>query len=142
MTVSNFEVKAIDAERYSEHEEPKGNIRIDHNSTVTKVDQLDKKTARINFRFSANYSSIGRIEIEGSMVLKGAPSNLSKKWSKDNEMPNEVANEIHSTIISNCIPKAVLLAREVQLPPPIPLPQVNIPDENEKKQFKGGMEVA
>ena len=41
-------------------------------------------------------------------------------------MPPEVAQEIHTIIMTNCIPEAVLLARELRLPPPIPIPQVNI----------------
>jgi hypothetical protein len=41
-------------------------------------------------------------------------------------MPNDVATEIHTTIMNNCIPEAMLLARDIRLPPPIPMPKVNI----------------
>lgn len=142
MPVSNFEIKSIDAERFSERTEKKKNVRIDHNSSVTKIEQIDKSTAEINFRFTASYSGMGRIELEGKLKHRGGPSDLAKKWRNKNQMPNEIANEVHSAIISNCIPQSVLISREIQLPPPIPLPQVNIPKDDDKKQFKGGMEVA
>lgn len=142
MSVNNFEITAIDAERFGEQGEMQENMRIDHNSSVTKIKKVKKGASRISFRFTANYSSMGRIEIEGRLVYTGGPSDLASKWRKSNDMQNKVANEIHSAIISNCIPQAVLISREVQLPPPIPLPEVNIPDEDQSKQNRtGGMEV-
>ena len=56
-------------------------------------------------------------------------------------MPNEVANEIHTTIMSVCIPEAVVIARDLRLPPPIPLPQVSVPGQPPPSKHSG-MEVA
>ncbi|MFW6040741.1 MAG: hypothetical protein ACOC85_02780 [Thermoplasmatota archaeon] len=143
MPVKSFEIFSIDAERFSEKSQTRKNIRIDHNSSVTKIKQLDKDSSEISFRFTATYSGMGRIELEGRLKHIDGPSDLASRWQKENKMPNEVANEVHSAIISNCIPQSVLVSREIQLPPPIPLPKVNIPDQKKnKKEFKGGMEVA
>ncbi len=145
MPISNFELKSIDAERFTEKGKRMKNIRVDHNSSVTKMKQIDDSTCLIGFRFTANYKGMGRIEIEGQLIYKGEHSDLASKWQKNNKMPSDVANQVHSTIISNCIPEAVFIARELQLPPPIPLPKVKIPDKDgggKKKIRKGGMEVA
>ncbi|MBS3816989.1 MAG: hypothetical protein KGY76_05440 [Candidatus Thermoplasmatota archaeon] len=143
MPIKNFELKAIDAERYSQKRESRDNIRIDHNSSVTKIEKIDDKTNSIEFRFTANYSGMGMIKLEGNLHLLGKHPKLAKRWRKKNDMPNEVAQEIHSTIIKNCLPQAVIVARDIQLPPPIPLPEVNVPDgENSTKPSKDGMEVA
>ncbi|MEF8873126.1 MAG: hypothetical protein V5A88_00475 [Candidatus Thermoplasmatota archaeon] len=143
MSIKNFELTAIDAERYSKKEESKKNVKINHNSSVTKIEKIDDETNSIDFRFTASYTGMGNIKIEGSLVHVGGSSDLARKWRKENKMPNEVAQEIHSTIIKNCIPQSVIIARDLRLPPPIPLPKVNMPDQgNETKPSKGGMEVA
>ncbi|MFO7792398.1 MAG: hypothetical protein R6W73_05370 [Candidatus Saliniplasma sp.] len=142
MSITKFEIKSIDAERFSSNSKGKKNVRIDHNSSVTKIKQITKDSFDIYFRFTANYKSLGRIELEGRLKIKDAPSDLASKWRKDNEMPNEIANTVHSAVIQNCIPKSVLIAREVQLPPPIPMPKVNVPKKGKKEKPQRGMEVA
>ncbi len=142
MSITKFEIKSIDAERFTGGKKGKKNVRIDHNSSVTKIKQITNDSFDIYFRFAANYKSIGRIEMEGRLKIKDAPSDLASRWRDENEMPNEIANTVHSAIIQNCIPKSVLIAREVQLPPPIPMPKVNVPNKEKKKKPQRGMEVA
>ncbi len=144
MPIANFELKSIDAERFTEKGATRKNIRVDHNSSVTRMTQVDKNNCIIGFRFTANYKGMGRIEIEGQLTYRGDIPDLAAHWNKENQMPSKIANEVHSTVISNCIPEAVFIARDLQLPPPIPLPKVNIPDKKnqKKKKRKGGMEVA
>ncbi|MEF8835679.1 MAG: hypothetical protein V5A76_05945 [Candidatus Thermoplasmatota archaeon] len=143
MSIKNFELKAIDAERYSKKGEKKKNIKINHNSSVTKINKIDSKTNQVDFRFTANYSGMGVIKIEGGLRYIGEHPDLAENWRKKNEMPNEVAKEIHTTIINNCIPQSVTIAKDLNLPPPIPLPQVNMPEEESNTtSSKGGMEVA
>lgn len=142
MSITKFEIKSIDAERFTNKGKPMKNVRIDHNSSVTKIKQITKDSFDVYFRFTANYSSMGRIELEGSLEIKDAPKDLANKWRDDNEMPKEIANKIHSTIIRNCIPQSVLISREIKLPPPIPMPKVNMPDKGKKKKPTRGMEVA
>ncbi|MGM0509677.1 MAG: hypothetical protein ACQESD_00920 [Thermoplasmatota archaeon] len=142
MSVKDLEITSIDAERFTEKGEVKKNVRIDHNSSVTKMKKVGKNRTKIFFRFTASYSGMGRIEIEGRILYEGKHPELAKKWRDSGEMPNEVANEIHSAVISHCIPEAVLISREIHLPPPIPLPKVNIPKGEKQKKPKGGMEVA
>lgn len=143
MPIKKFELKAIDAERYSGKDEKKGNIKINHNSSVTKIEKIDNNTNHVEFRFTANYSGMGIIKIEGALRFLGEYPNLATEWRNENTMPNEVAKEIHSTVIKNCIPQSVIIAKDLKLPPPIPLPKVNVAgDKNETKPSKGGMEVA
>ncbi len=143
MPIKNFELTAIDAERYSKKGESRKNVKINHNSSVTKIEKIDNETNSIDFRFTANYTGMGMIKIEGNIVHSGGSPELAQRWIEDNKMPNEVAKEIHSTIIKNCIPQSVIIARDLRLPPPIPLPKVNMPGKgNKTKPAKGGMEVA
>jgi hypothetical protein len=131
--IKKFELTSIEARRFSKSGETHKNIRIDHNSSVTYVNEINEGEAHIDFRFTANYSGLGLIKIEGSMVYEGDAKGLANQWKAKNNLPNEIASEIHSTVMTNCIPEAMLLARDIRLPPPIPLPKVNI-----KAQKKGG----
>jgi len=45
-------------------------------------------------------------------------------------------------IMTNCIPEAVLLARELRLPPPIPIPQVNVAQQPGKPAKGRSPEIA
>src|SRR5207253_4163402 len=62
--------------------------------------------------------------------------------SSGGQMPPDVAQEIHTVIMTNCIPEAVLLARELRLPPPIPIPQVNAPQQPGKPAKGRSPEIA
>ncbi len=140
MPIKHFEVSGIDVKRFMKRGEKLGHIRIDHNSTVTLISELNDKEANIDFRFTANYSGLGFIKIEGRMIYQGDAPELAKEWSSTGKMPDKVANEVHTTIMSNCIPEAVILAKEVRLPPPIPMPQIKIQGGTAKKST--GIEVA
>ncbi|HYT00985.1 MAG TPA: hypothetical protein VEO20_10015 [Thermoplasmata archaeon] len=130
MPIKTFELSSVDGRRFVKPSDRWLNLRVDHNSTVTLVSELGDRQASVDFRFTANYHAseavVGLIQIEGSLVWEGDAKSLAKGWSSGGQMPPEVAQEIHTVIMTNCIPEAVLLARELRLPPPIPIPQVNI----------------
>lgn len=141
MAIKHFELTSVDGKRFSKMGEKPRNIRIDHNSTVTLIVEQNDREASVDFRFTATYSGLGVIKIEGSMVYEGDAPALAKQWSTEGKMPDNVASEIHTTIMNNCIPEAVMIARDVRLPPPIPMPKVNIKGK-QAGQPSTGVEVA
>ncbi|MEE9236732.1 MAG: hypothetical protein V3U52_02955 [Thermoplasmata archaeon] len=139
MPVKSLELFSIDAKRFARSGEPMRNVRVDHNSTVTQVILKDDELASVEFRFTANYTGIGIIKIEGSLQYEGNAVSLSEMWSKAGKMPNEVASEIHTAIMNSCIQESVIIAKDLRLPPPIPLPVVNIKSGGKRSS---GIEVA
>jgi len=123
--IAGFEIRVIEARRLVPVGSQK-NIRIDHNSTVTTISLKSPEEAKVDFRFTASYGAVGIINIEGSLIYRGDAAALVKEWEEKRRMPDEAAQEIHSAIMGNCITEAIIMAREVRLPPPIPLPKVNI----------------
>ncbi len=142
MTVKMVELSSIDARRFSRRAEKTGNIRIDNNSTVTLITETNKDEAEVEFRYTASYGSVGVIKIEGTLIFQGNASELVSKWRSTNNMPDKVASEIHTAIMRTCVPEAVFISRDLHLPPPIPLPQVNISKKKGKSKQSSGMEVA
>jgi hypothetical protein len=142
MPVKIVELTSIDARRFTRRSEKPGNIRIDNNSTVTLITETGKKEADVEFRYTASYGSVGVIKIEGTLVWEGDARELVSKWSASNNMPDNVASEIHTAIMRTCVPEAVFISRDLHLPPPIPLPQVNISKKKGRSKQSSGMEVA
>lgn len=130
MVVRNFEFNNLDARRLTKVGQGWANLRVDHNSSVTLITETAPTSATVDFRFTANYraaeSVIGLIQIEGQILWEGDARVLVKGWSAGGQMPPDIANEIHTVIMTNCIPEAVILARELRLPPPVPIPQVQV----------------
>ena len=143
MPIKDVEINLIDAKRVSRRGEKVQNIRIDNNSTVTLIKELPEGDALIEFRYTANYGGIGSIRIEGSMVFSGDVTEVMKKWAETSNMPDKVASEVHTAIMGTCVPEAVLISRDLKLPPPLPLPQIKVgKKKGGSKGASSGMEVA
>lgn len=140
MTVKAVELLAIEGKRYARTPQQLGQVRIDHNSTVTVVKEAQPGTASVEFRYTASYGAAGIITIEGALVWEGTPafdaSKLTETWRQSAQMPPEVASEIHTVVMRVCVPEAVGIAKNLQLPPPIPLPQVKFQDPKAAQQAK------
>jgi len=143
MQIRGFEMTGIEAKRFSKQGEKVNNVRIDHNSSVIQITKSPDSTALIDFRFTANYVGLGYIKIEGQIVLAGEVDPVISEWQRQSSMPADVANLIHNTVVPNCIPTAMLVARDIRLPPPVPMPRINIQQQDKKKPGESsGVEVA
>lgn len=140
MTVKAVELLSIDAKRYARTPQQLGQVRIDHNSTVTVVREAMPGNASVEFRYTASYGAAGIITIEGALVWEGTPTfdaaKLVESWRASAQMPPDIASEIHTVVMRVCLPEAVGIAKNLQLPPPIPLPQVKFQDPKATAQAK------
>lgn len=145
MPVKGFELTAVDGKRFFKVGDKLGNLRIDNNGTVTLVTEVAAREANVDFRFTTNYLAqegvIGRIQIEGRVVFDGDARTIVREWSGQGRMPDEVASEVLTVIMNNCIPEATMIARDLRLPPPIPIPPVQVQGQKPATK-RGGMEVA
>jgi hypothetical protein len=141
MKVTSYEASSIEAKRFMKAGEKTQNVRVDQNSSITEINRLTSDTASIGFRFTINYSNRGYMKIEGTVTVQGEIEPLLEEWSKTGSMPVEEANIVHNVIVSNCLPTALLVSRDIKLPPPFPLPRVSI-QKKTSKQSESGIEVA
>jgi hypothetical protein len=139
MAISDFELIGVEGKKYIKPGERINKVTVNHNSTVTLITEHTDKDVYVNFRFTATFVGIGVIGFEGRLLYKCEPEDVIKQWRETGNMPAKMATEVHSAIMNNCIPEAVLIARELKLPPPIPLPSVK---PFEKPVPKYGVEVA
>lgn len=141
MKIRNIQLKSIEARKYiGQNERPK-QVRIDHNSNFTNITNIEGERATIEFQYTASYGPVGVIKLEGSLVFEEKDVNkIVKGWKETRKMPDQIASQIHTAIMHACVPQAVGIAKDLGLPPPIPLPQVRLGQGPKKVIF--GPEVA
>ncbi|MBN1502737.1 hypothetical protein JW930_04275 [Candidatus Woesearchaeota archaeon] len=112
-----------------------GKINIANNFSIKEVREaklnLGKSSQRgleFNFEFSSKYQDdIGSIELFGFLIFMDKEEKVKEalsSWKKDKKIPKEIIDQVYNHIISRSYVEALLLSREVQLPPPIPLPRI------------------
>jgi len=141
MRGKSFEMAAIEAKRFTQAREKAKNVRVDQNSSVTEVTKLSEDSAAVGFRFIVNYSNLGFIKMEGQIIVEEEVDPLIKEWSSSGSMPVDAANIVHNVVVSSCLPTALIVSREVKLPPPFPMPRVNIQKKGQQPP-SSGVEVA
>ena len=135
MKIRNMQLKSIEARRYTKLNERPQKIRIDHNSNITNMQDEKKGEAIIDFQYTASYGSVGVIKIEGQLIYENKDAKqISNEWNDKRKIPDEIASNLHTAIMHACVPEAVGIAKDLALPPPIPLPQVHLGNKPTKSQ--------
>jgi hypothetical protein len=143
MLIKTIRLKSIEARRYVEPDDKPREIRIDHNSQMSQVMNNAEKQLTIDFQYTASYGSIGMIKLDGTIVCEENEAiQLAKDWQNTRKMPDQFASNIHTAIMHTCVTEAVGIAKDLGLPPPIPLPQVKLSSDPKKGQIQSGIEVA
>ncbi len=119
------------------HNPVKGKVQVNNNVTVKDVEKTDlnigsskQGALKFHFEFNAKYEpKIADITMVGFLTFFEKPDAVKEildSWKKDKKIPKEVMSSVLNTVLSRCNVEAMLLAREVNLPPPIPLPKVTV----------------
>jgi hypothetical protein len=143
MLIKAIKLKAIEARRYIEPDEKPRQIRIDHNSQISQVMNNSENHLTIEFQYTSSYGPIGVIKLDGTILCEDTEAKqLAKEWQNTRKLPDQFASNIHTAIMHTCVPEAVGIAKDLGLPPPIPLPQVRLGSDPKKGQSQSGIEVA
>ena len=113
----------------------KGKINIQNNVGIKNVEKAElslgsakQKGLKISFEFKSTYEpKIAEIVLEGNVLDiedEKKVDNLLKEWKKSKKLPNEVITPIINSILTKCNIQALVMSRDINLPPPIPLPKV------------------
>ncbi|MBI2654447.1 hypothetical protein HYX02_06600 [Candidatus Woesearchaeota archaeon] len=133
--IVGFGFTKLSAER---KEAVKGKIDINNNVTIKDVKEdnfafgKDKQqnVLRFVFEFTSRYEpDVGNILFEGELLYLEEPKKakeLLNDWKKDKKLPQEVMAGMLNTILTKCNVQALILSQEINLPPPIPLPKVQV----------------
>ena len=112
-----------------------GKVNISNNISVTEVKEAKlsfgktkQKGLEFTFKFTSKYEpKIGTIEMIGfviDMEKEETVNSVLESWNKDKKVPKEVLANVYNHVLNKCNIQALILSRDIQLPPPIPLPKV------------------
>lgn len=132
MTVVGMQFNKINVEK---NKPAKGKVSVNNNVSIKNVEKTQlafgtSKQDALNFAFEfvASYEPrIATITLEGNLTYfdkQDAIKKLYEVWQKDKKVSPEVMTPILNSILNKCNVEALLLSREINLPPPIPLPRV------------------
>ncbi len=124
-------------------EAAKGKIDINNNVSIKDVKEdsfslgNDKQNVlKFIFEFTSKYEpAIGTILFEGELLYledSKKTKEILTSWKKEKKIPKEIMAGLLNTILTKCNVQALILSQEVNLPPPIPMPKVQMqaPEKN------------
>jgi len=134
MTILGMSFTKIDIEKKASM---KGKVSINNNVTIKYVSAMDVSMGKVKqnaikfgFEFSSKYEpGFGHINLTGELIYMAGDEKKTKElvdgWKKDKKMPPEIMTPVMNNILSKSNMEAIILSREINLPPPLPMPKVS-----------------
>jgi len=118
----------------------RGSLEVINRTHFTNVEKAPltigatkTEVLKFTFEFSIDYKSIGKNESAGTIVLSGdvvstatpdEMKNTLESWNKDKKISKDMTFVLMHYLVPKCNVQAIVLSRDVNLPPPFPLPEV------------------
>jgi hypothetical protein len=120
----NVFISNISSERYWDIRKPMPPIQINTNINVVGMEKKQDETLEVPYVLLISYNpSIAQISIRGNAYVSGEKSEVDK-IIKDFEQKKPPAQIIIQSISNVVFVESVLIARILNIPPPVPLPQI------------------
>jgi len=120
----NVVITSISAERFWDVRKPIPPIQISTNINVVGMEKKQDETLEVPFVLSIAYNpSIAQLSLKGNAYVNGEKSEVDKVL-KDYYQKKPPAQIIIQSISNVVFIESVLISRTLNIPPPIPLPQI------------------
>lgn len=135
MTVVGFSFTKINAEKKNN---VSGRVNINNNVAIKNVEKIKlplgtaaQNALKFTFNFIAKYEpDAGQIDLTGELIYLDAEKKITeieKKWAKEKKLEQGLMTALLNQVLSKANLEALLLGRELNLPPCVPMPRVNAP---------------
>ena len=121
----NVAITNISAERFWDIRKPIPPIQIGTNINIVGMEKKSDGSVEVPFVLVINYNpSIAQISLKGSAYVSGANDEIEKvlRGHKEKKPPPPLIVQSISNIV---FIESVLISRILNIPPPIPLPQIS-----------------
>jgi hypothetical protein len=123
----NVVITSISAERFWDIRKPVPPIQINTNINVVGMEKKQDDSLEVPFVLSITYNpSIAQMSLKGNAYVQGEKDEVDKVL-KDYEQKKPPAQVIIQSISNVVFIESVLISRTLNIPPPIPLPQIGEP---------------
>ena len=120
----NVAITNISAERFWDIRKPIPPIQIGTNINIVGMEKQPDGKLQVPFVLVINYNpSIAQISLKGTAYVSGEESDIEKAL-KDHEDKKPPPPLIVQSISNVVFIESVLISRTLNIPPPIPLPQI------------------
>ena len=120
----NVLITSISAERFWDVRKPIPPIQINTNINVVGMEKKQDESLEVPFVLSITYNpSIAQMSLKGNAYVTGEKTEVDKVL-KDYEQKKPPAQIIIQTTSNVVFIESVLISRILNIPPPIPLPQI------------------
>lgn len=141
MTMIGFNFTKINV---SKHGPAKGNISINRKCNPTKVEEVGigsgQKALKYTFQFAAEYKpKVAEMLFEGTLTELTKPEDADealKLWKEKNQLPPKTLERVMNAILNRCHIEALIMAKEMNIPPPFNLPKIKVNKKEEAKPKK------
>ncbi|MCX8146884.1 MAG: hypothetical protein N3D84_00240 [Candidatus Woesearchaeota archaeon] len=115
--------------------EMKGKVSINNSAGIKDIEKTELSLGkakqpglRIKFEYKSSYDpEIASILLEGEVLDLEDEKKIEemlKEWNAKKKMPDDKVSPIINSILTRCNIEALILSKEMALPPPVPLPKV------------------
>ncbi len=120
----NVIINSISAERFWDIRKPVPPIQINTNINVVGMEKKPDESLEVPFVLSITYNpSIALMSLKGNAYVSGENTEVDKVLN-DYEQKKPPAQIIIQSISNVVFIESVLISRTLNIPPPIPLPQI------------------
>src|SRR3972149_9391666 len=120
----NVAVTNVSADRFWDIRKPIPPIQISTNLNLVGMERKAEDSLEVPFVLTINYNpSIAQISLKGKAYVVGDKSELEKVY-KDYEEKKPPPPVVVQSISNAVFIESVVISRTLNIPPPIPLPQI------------------
>jgi hypothetical protein len=134
MNIVGFNFTKISAER---KRAMAGTVNINNNISLTDITEAkigigqgERSAVRVSFSFKSEYTpEMALIALQGELLLlieSKRAAEILKNWKDKHQLPKDVAQVVMNHVLERCNIQALLFAKDLNLPSPVPLPKVSI----------------
>ncbi|MBD3209003.1 hypothetical protein GF367_01110 [Candidatus Woesearchaeota archaeon] len=131
MTIIGFNFSKLLAEQ---RRAAKGTLKIGTNVKLDDVHQTDlsfddeRGAIKVAFTYIVTYDpDIGGVELKGDILFmqeKKVIGALVKDWGAKKSLPKKLSSALVNAIMQKCTLQAIIMTRDIGLPPPMPMPKL------------------
>ena len=120
----NVVITSITAERFWDIRKPIPPIQINTNINVVGMEKKQDESLEVQFVLSIAFNpSIAQMNLKGNAYVTGEKNEIEKAL-KDYEQKKPAPQVIVQSVSNVVFIEAVLISRILNIPPPVPLPQI------------------
>jgi hypothetical protein len=132
----NVSISNVSADRYWDIKKPIPQIQINTNLNLIGMEKKSEDSLEVPFVLTINYNpSIAQMSLKGKAYVAGDKDEIEKVYKEYEEKKPPPPIIIQS--ISNVVfIESVVISRTLNVPPPIPLPQISQAKPPDKKPLE------